>query len=139
MTILAIILFVIFLILSLIHINWSLGGTWGFEDAIPKNEDGKWMLKPKRIDSLIVGIGLLLFGSFYLIKESIIEFQLPSMVISGAGWIIPSIFLLRAIGDFRYVGFTKKVKTTAFAKKDSRYYSPLCLGISAIGFILLLI
>ncbi len=136
MTTLAILLFVIFLLLSLLHFSWGFGGSWGFEDAIPKNEEGKKMLNPKKKDSIVVGLGLLIFGVFYLIKVDVIEFRLPQVIITIAGWIIPSIFLLRAIGDFRYIGFTKKIRSTTFAKKDSRLYSPLCLGISIIGFIL---
>ncbi|WP_436515344.1 DUF3995 domain-containing protein [Ekhidna sp. To15] len=136
MSVLTILLFVIFLALSVLHLSWSLGNKWGFEAALPVNEEGKRMLNPKKIDSFIVGIGLLLFGCFYLINASIIALELPAAVISIAGWIIPGIFLLRAFGDFRYIGFTKKLKSTAFAKKDTYYYSPLCLIISVIGFIL---
>ena len=136
MIILTFILFIIFLALSLLHLSWAAGSSWGFEDAIPKNEEGKWMLKPKKKDSFIVGLGLLMFGLFYLIRADIIEFRLPSFVVSAASFIIPIIFLMRAMGDFRYVGFTKKLKTTTFAKKDTRFYSPLCLGIAIIGFIL---
>lgn len=136
MVTLAIILFSIFFILSMIHFSWALGSSWGFEDAIPKNEEGEPMLNPKKIDSIIVGMGLLIFGCFYLIKAEIIEFTLPDLIISIAGWVIPGIFMVRAIGDFRYVGFTKKVKSTAFAQKDSKYYAPLCLVIAGIGFAL---
>ncbi len=136
MSILAIVIFIIFLGLSLLHISWALGSKYGFETALPTNEEGKRMLNPKKSDSLIVGLGLLIFGLFYLIKVDLIAFELPSIVLSAASWVIPSIFLLRAIGDFRYIGFTKKIKSTPFAIKDSRYYSPLCLSIAIIGFIL---
>ncbi|MEP1034982.1 DUF3995 domain-containing protein [Ekhidna sp.] len=136
MIILSSILFLIFLALSLLHLSWAFGSSWGFEDALPKNEDGKRMLNPKKLDSFIVGFGLLLFGCFYLIKAGIVPFEIPPFVISVASWVIPGIFLLRAIGDFRYVGFSKKVRNTTFAKKDTSFYSPLCLSISVIGFIL---
>jgi hypothetical protein len=49
---------------------------------------------------------------------------------------IAIIFLIRAIGDFRYVGFLKKIKNTKFAKKDTKYYSPLCSLISVLAFII---
>ena len=42
-------------------------------------------------------------------------------------YFLAGIFILRAIGDFKYVGFFKKVKNTPFAKLDSKFYSPLCL------------
>ena len=44
------------------------------------------------------------------------------------------VFLIRAIGDFKYVGFSKKVKGSLFAENDGRYYSPLCLVVSGIAF-----
>ena len=136
MNVLAILLFTIFLLLSLLHLSWALGSPWGFENALPTNEEGKRMLNPKKIDSLIVGLGLLFFGGFYLILVGIFTLELPPLVVTLASWIIPSIFLLRAIGDFRYVGFSKRIKTTSFAKRDTQFYSPLCLSIAIIGFIL---
>jgi hypothetical protein len=35
--------------------------------------------------------------------------------------------LARAVGDFRLVGFFKRVKDSVFARMDSRVYSPLCV------------
>lgn len=41
-------------------------------------------------------------------------------------------FIVRAIGDFKYVGFFKKIYNSSFASLDTRYFSPLILvlGIS---------
>ena len=33
----------------------------------------------------------------------------------------------RAIGDFKYVGFFKRVRGSKFARMDTLVYSPLCL------------
>lgn len=133
--ILSIILVGIFLILAILHLSWVLGSTWGFDSSIPKTEDGSWVIKPGKKDSLMVGLGLLFFAIFYLIQAELIDFDLPKWALSIAGWLIPIIFLFRAIGDFKYIGFFKKVKATRFAQLDSRFYSPLCLIISLIGFI----
>ena len=38
---------------------------------------------------------------------------------------------VRAIGDFRYVGFFKTRKSGRFAAMDSRCYSPLCAVLAA--------
>jgi hypothetical protein len=46
---------------------------------------------------------------------------------------------LRAIGDFNYVGFFKKIKHTKFGKNDTKYFSPLCLTIGVLTIILELI
>lgn len=131
-----IVLFIVFLILALLHLSWALGSTWGFENSLPTKEDGTRILNPKRIDCVIVGLGLLIFGIFYLIKVDLISFVLPGMVMKAASWLIPIIFLFRAMGDFKYVGFFKKVTTTSFAKQDSLYYSPLCLGIGVIAILI---
>ncbi|MEQ9467653.1 MAG: DUF3995 domain-containing protein [Ekhidna sp.] len=124
--ILGAILFSIFLVLSLLHISWALGNSWGFEASIPTKESGEPVLHPKKIDSLVVGIGLLLFGIFYLIKSGIIGFDLPGWVLSTVGWLIPIIFLMRSIGDFRYVGFFKKNQIHSVRKaRFGILFSPL--------------
>lgn len=127
--------FVLFL-LSLIHFSWVLGSTWGFDKALPTNEEGKRMLNPTRVDSAFVAFGLFLFATYYLLKGHFITLSVPSYIFTYAGWSISGIFILRAIGDFKYIGFFKKVRNTEFANLDSKFYSPLCLALSAIGVIL---
>lgn len=133
LTILSFIISVVFFLLAIVHFNWFLGGAWGFDVALPTNEEGKKVLNPKKIDSLIVGLGLFVFGFFFLIKGNIVKFNLPSWMVNYTGWIIVSIFLLRAIGDFKYVGFFKNIKNTKFGKADTNYFSPLCLILALIG------
>lgn len=135
-SILSILLFLIFIILGLIHFNWVFGGKWGFDKALPTNENGEKVMNPKKIDSAVVGLGLTLFGLFYLIKSGFFAFELPTWIITSGSWIIPSIFILRAIGDFKYIGFFKKIKNTEFAKADSKIFSPLCLSIGLIGILI---
>jgi hypothetical protein len=45
-------------------------------------------------------------------------------------FILAILFALRAMGDFHYVGFFKKVKSTPFALYDTKYFSPFCLYLS---------
>lgn len=97
------------------------------------------MLNPKKVDSGIVGIGLLFFSVFYLIKIDLIQLALPNWAAASAGWFISSIFLLRAMGDFKYVGFLKKVRNTPFGEMDSKFYSPLFFTIGILGFAIELI
>lgn len=126
-TVCSIILVIVFSALAGLHIYWAIGGHWGIENAAPVNEQGKKFLNTGTVPSLIVAAGLTLFGLYYLI--------LPSGMFGFAGWVIPSIFLIRAIGDFRYVGFTKKVKSSTFAELDTKFFSPLCVVIAALGFV----
>ena len=139
MEILSILLSIIFTILSIIHFNWAIGGTYGFDIALPTTESGTRVLNPGRISCTIVGIGLSTFALLYLIKAGMIEINIPSIILKITGWVIPSIFLIRAIGDFNYVGFFKKLKNTTFGKMDSKLYSPLCFFISVIGIVINLI
>ncbi|WP_215225287.1 DUF3995 domain-containing protein [Echinicola shivajiensis] len=124
---LSILLSSILFVLGIIHFNWVMGGKFGFEVSLPTNEKGERVLNPKKIDSVVVGLGLTSFGLFYLIKSGSIEYSLPEWIMNYAGWILPLIFLLRAIGEFKYVGFFKSVKETDFGKIDSKFFSPLCL------------
>lgn len=137
--ILSILLSVIFLVLGMIHFNWVIGGKFGFSEALPTKENGERVLNPKKLDSAIVGIGLTGFGMFYLLKSGLIVFNAPEWLMKYGSWIIPSIYLLRAIGEFKYVGFSKTVKKTEFAKWDTKLFSPLCLAIAIIGITIQLI
>lgn len=123
----------ILFLLAVLHLSWALGSKWGYEQSLPTNESGKRILNPGKKDCTIVGVGLLLFAVFYRIKIGIIPIDLPPIALTGAAWIIPIIFLLRSMGDFKYVGFFKRVKTTEFAINDTKYYSPLCLFMGING------
>tara|TARA_R110001599_G_scaffold340222_1_gene560358 strand:+ start:2295 stop:2726 length:432 start_codon:yes stop_codon:yes gene_type:complete len=122
------------IVLGLIHFNWVLGGKWGFDAALPTNEAGKRVLNPKKFDSMIVGLGLSAFGAFYLFQAVFTTIEMPDWLTTYGGWIIPAIFLFRAVGDFVYVGFFKKIKSTPFAKMDTKLFSPLCLFMALAGF-----
>lgn len=131
-------LFIIFIILSVIHFNWVLGGQFGLSVALPTNSDGEMLMKPSRLATFIVGIGLLVFAFFYLLQTDYFNLNFPSWIFKYGNWIIPSIFILRAIGDFKYVGFFRKIKETEFAKWDAKLFSPLCLGIGVLGLMFVL-
>lgn len=126
----------ILFVLSIVHFNWVLGGKFGFNKALPTNVKGERVLNPSRFDSAIVAIGLLLFATYYLIVAGVLTFQVPNYMLTYAGWAISGIFLLRAIGDFNYIGFFKRIKKTEFAKNDTLYYSPLCLLLAAVGLLI---
>ncbi len=138
--ILSLLLFAIFLLLSSIHFYWAFGGKWGAGAVLPTKSDDidQKALNPGIVATLIVAFGLLAFGLLPLIITDTIHFELPHWLEKYGLWIIAGIFGLRAIGEFRYVGFFKKYKNTKFGRNDTRYYSPLCLiiSLSAIGLIL---
>lgn len=129
---LAVLLTFIFCALSLLHFYWMMGGLWGFYAALPQKTDGSYLFIPSWKDSAVVAFGLTSFGLFYIILSGWIRFPFPEFVLKHCGWFIGGIFLLRAIGDFNYVGFFKKIKSTEFGRRDTWFYSPLCLAISVL-------
>ncbi|WP_281612641.1 DUF3995 domain-containing protein [Flammeovirga sp. SubArs3] len=138
-TIISICLSFIFITLGAIHFYWLLGGTWGISKVIPTKREGAEVVAIPRLATLIVAAILITFGLFYLHSTGIILLPLPSFMVQFSLWIIPVLFIVRAIGDFKYVGFFKKINDTNFAKADTKLFSPLCLGIGILGIILKLI
>jgi len=127
---------IVFTILGSIHFNWALGGKFGFENSLPTNENGERVLNPKKIDSALVGLILFCFGGFYVINVTVLQPILSPNIRNIIGWIIPSVFILRAIGDFKYIGFSKRIKNTPFGKIDTLFYSPLCFIIGILGILI---
>lgn len=135
---LSIILSIVFFTLSGIHVYWGLGGKWALADAFPTKEDGSSLTKvPGKMATFIVALGLFCFGLFYLINVQILPIVLPKYFHDYGYWVIAFIFFLRALGDFNYIGIFRKVTTTAFAKKDRSIYTPLCIFISVLTFLLI--
>ena len=126
----------IFFLLSFIHLYWGFGGMWGVSSVMPINQNGEKLLKPGCIGSFIVAIGLALIGLLFLIKIGMIHFLLPAFILKNGLWLIAFLFLIRAIGDFKYVGFFKKIKSTPFGMMDTSFYSPFCLIVAALTTIL---
>ncbi|WP_298220898.1 DUF3995 domain-containing protein [Flavobacterium sp.] len=131
--VLSILLSCILIGLGSIHFYWAFGGKFGFARTLPTKITGEKVLNPKKIDCLIVAFVLTLFGVFYAIESGLIVFKLSEWIISYVSWIIPIIFILRAIGEFKFVGFFKSVKETNFGKSDTKIYTPLCLIIGILG------
>ncbi len=136
MSLLALLLFTLFFTLAILHYYWAIGGKWGFDKALPTDENGKRILNPRPLESTLVGLLLTSFSVFYLYKSELIWIDLSSSILNYISWTIPFIFILRAVGDFKYIGFFKRVRSTVFAKLDTVFYSPLCLFIGLTGIII---
>jgi len=137
--ILSLILFLVFTVLGAFHFYWLFGGDYGIESVIPSIDAETSLPNIPQFATLIVGLGLVLFGLLYLLRSGLMDMQIPNWVSYYGYCFIPFIFILRAIGEFKYVGFFKKIKGTKFATADSKLFSPLCLGIGLIGIILQLL
>jgi len=127
------VLAIIFSAISLLHVKWAIFGLGNVNNVYPEfpGRGG-----PKAYQTAIVAIGLFLMAMFYFWKSQIFSFPMSEFLAKYLGWIITGIFLLRAIGDFNYVGLFSENKGTAFDNMDRKYYSPLCLFIGVAALII---
>ncbi len=123
--------------ISVIHFYWAFGGKRGVGGVIPTKTNEDKVIKPPVIATILVGLFLSFFALLYAEKLQFVSIKfLPNWIINNGVYTIAIIFLLRAIGDFNYVGFFKKIKTTQFAKSDTKYFSPLCLFLAIVGILI---
>ena len=130
--VIAILLFTIFLFLSAFHFYWAVGGRWGSQAVFPTKDDTTSPKMPGIIPTLVVAVGLLIVGLFMLTKADLLTVALPGWLNTYGGWIVAFLFIARAIGEFKYVGFFKKIRNTTFGQYDTKYYSPLCVFIGIL-------
>jgi hypothetical protein len=112
------------MVLSGIHFYWIFGGKKGLSVSVPELEGEKLFL-PSRWATFVVALGLLIMACINLVGWK--------LGVLG----IAVIFLLRSVGDFRYLGLFKKVRNTPFAQYDTQLYVPLCLLLTASHLFLL--
>ncbi len=133
MSALAVALAGVFCLLSLVHIAWAIGVRLGGVHVLPERADGSLALRPGPGSALAVA-GLLFIAALLVTQRVGLGRELiPAALVVPGCWALAGALILRSIGEFRYVGFFKRVRGTAFARMDARYYSPLALllGIGA--------
>src|SRR5215216_6598662 len=119
----------VFVSLGLLHVYWALGRSSPSAAVIPIHA-GKPLFTPTPAVTLLVALALLVCALLVLGMLGILRFGLPDWPFRIGVWGVAAAFLLRAIGDFRYLGLFKTVRDTAFARNDSWFYSPLCVVIA---------
>jgi hypothetical protein len=110
-----------------LHVYWALGGTWALAGATPSGEEGAPLFRPGRGITLAVAGALLAFAGLVVAG------------VSGAGgawvewglWAAVAVLGLRAVGDGKYVGFTKALRGTRFSARDDAIYTPLVTLLAA--------
>lgn len=117
---------VIFAILSLIHLYWGVGGRWGYDLAIPV-QNGKPVINPSKGVTILLAIIFMLPILLILGRMEVYDIKLPPFVYQVGLWGICFVFFLRAIGNFKTIGFFKKITGSKFGLWDTLLFSPLCL------------
>ncbi len=124
MDVLAILLSIVLIFLAVLHFYWALFGIKDPEAVLPTMVESNTVKTPGKIAAVLVGIVLLCFAFVFINKVvAYVDYPWLKYVSLGIGFI----FMVRALGDFKYVGFFKTAKNSKFSALDTRYYSPLCL------------
>ncbi len=108
------------------HVYWALGGRAGKSAAIPER-NGLPVIQPGALATLAVAIALLAAAGVVATQAGLIfagAFQPYALILSV---LLAFAFLARGVGDFRYVGFFKRVVGSRFARLDTWVFSPLCV------------
>ena len=112
--------------LSGLHFYWAFGGQRGRKGAIPEL-DGKPLFRPGVAGTLAVAILLALAGTLVLERAAVGPGIVAPTISLWGTWGVAAALIGRAVGDFNYLGFFKRRRATAFARLDTRLYSPLAL------------
>jgi hypothetical protein len=139
MTALATVNSVVFFLLGALHFYWAVGGKWATDEVVPTKPTGEKLFNTSALSCVIVGSGLWLFAFVHVVNARLIFVNTTLPVIHYVTLAMGIVFLVRFVGDFKWVGIFKKVKDTSFGKNDTLYYAPLCLFLSLSSFALFFI
>ncbi|WP_257462250.1 DUF3995 domain-containing protein [Archangium lipolyticum] len=123
----------VFLLLSLLHVYWAFGGRWAASAVLPE-EEGARAFTPSPAMTLGVAGLLLAAAAVMLLRGALASLVQDTMLwglVTLGTWVLAGVFGVRAVGEFRQVGFFKRVRGTRFATWDTWLYSPLCAALSA--------
>lgn len=113
------------------HLHWAFGGRRCFGVSLPQSPDGqpvlRQLLRLWRPSAFLVALGLMLLGAFVVAKALPLAHRIDPDLLDLALLATGSAFVARAIVPNRYVGFFKTLRTTRWARYDTRLYSPLFL------------
>jgi hypothetical protein len=121
-----------FALLSALHVAWALGGKLAGGSVIPV-VDGTPAFRPTVGTTLAVAGLLAAAALVVLVRAGVLLPSFPPRLATFATLVLGAILVLRAIGEFRLVGFFKSVRGTPFALWDSWLYSPLSLVLGLVA------
>jgi Protein of unknown function (DUF3995) len=115
-------------LLGVVHLYWSFGGLAAGVAAIPE-VDGRPAFSPSRAATLVVAGALFAAAGMVALAGRLVPNPFGPAAIRVFAYGLGVVFLARAVGDFRLVGFYKRVRNTRFARLDTRFYAPFCLAL----------
>ena len=118
--------------LGLVHIYWALGSHVASRAAIPEIE-GHPVFSPSKVATFAVAIALLAAAFLVAVTGHLVVLALAPIARLPT-FFLSIVFLARAVGDFRLVGFFKRIRDSRFARLDTSVYSPFCLALALATF-----
>jgi hypothetical protein len=113
------------------HLYWALGGRVGFSVSLPQRVDGQPVMAHRlpwwRPAAGAVALALTALAWWLLAYSGHLALPLPRGPARAALLAAAAAFALRALVPNPYVGFFKSLRTTRWARFDTRLYSPLFL------------
>jgi len=134
---LAIVIATVFVVLALVHAYWSFGGRIPWPAVVPE-VSGRPAFTPSGLATFVVAVALFACAGLITATAGILAIPVSPSFLTWLTFALGLVLLLRAVGDFRLVGFFKRVRGTTFARLDTVIYSPLCLALSLGVFIVAL-
>ena len=112
------------------HVYMAAARGSGISWAVPSRE-GRPLFRPSRGATLLVAVLLLFFADLVASCAGLWRIGIPHRVLIWPSYALALALVGRAVGDFRYVGFFKRIRGSTFARLDSLLFSPLCLLLAA--------
>ena len=125
----SLILSLVFLLISGIHVYWAFGGKWGIDKVLP-TKNGNRLFEAGTIGTLLVACIFIALFLWVQANAGGLNIDLLTINYNIVSIFLSTIFLIRAVGDFRYIGLFSREKSK-FQRWDKRLFSPLCIFISA--------
>lgn len=116
--------------LSVLHVYWGFGGRLAWLSVLPEVES-RPLFVPTAAQSFAVAVGLAIAALILGASAGLISVPVSNGLLRIGSYGVATVFALRAIGEFRHVGFFKRNRGTRFARMDSLLFSPLCVLIAA--------
>jgi hypothetical protein len=111
--------------LALLHVYWACDGKITAGAAVPESH-GRPAFSPSRAATALVAGCLAAAAYVVAVAGGLLSSPLAPLA-RVASFALALLLLARAVGDFRLVGFFKRVRGSRFARLDTAVYSPLCL------------
>lgn len=114
---------------ALLHLGWAGGRAKPLaRAAVPTRPDGRPLFEPSAAATLAVAAALVVFAG--ALAVALVQ------PVPLARWLVAAgtaVLVVRAVGDGRYAGFSKRLRSTAFARRDDLVYTPIVVSLAFGG------